>query len=764
MGLVNPLAEADGPTSQGLRIAYLPAQSKAEATARMYLLGNRVVEPLGPGSKEKRSSLVALGSFLDLDLSHIAGKTECGRRIAEHVGVKWDAVCFSAGDTITLAGMNRLLDGALHWHIRTGRQPVRSLIRDLIAVNPAPRWDDILEEDVALDASELEQNIGELIAELSEPGPVPVGALVDDGAELSAMDVTFVDGSWRSALAGVQGWLHLADELDMRDDGSFDHSLAQLLELEPTASHADVLERLQQRLERAADLRRAFIDELESESEGGATLATASANWHASWEEIEEVSEAEDTGPIRASANIWPIVEFQSKAQQGELELSPSYQRADVWPTADAQQLIESILRGIPLPSVIILERTSESGGSYEIVDGKQRLTSILRFIGAHPKALRVVREKAKKWGEPDLEHVFRSDYPRFKKLWRKHEPAGLSQRDEREHFFPFALRSSGTPMPLNGELEQLRGKFYSEIRDIAITVVSAKKRISTIFEGMSDYRIPVIIYHEVSNTQVHEVFALYNKQGKHLNAEEIRNATYHRLALMRALLVTAGDSSNVVEVAPFLVHAWDDLRSTKENLVNYGFADAGYKRTKILSWVASTLLFEPDARIDSMPTSKHINSFLRTVETQQKPRHPLQDEGTVAAVMEMLDHAVDCHAMLSDDAWDPSFKNARGGKWQELQLVASLVALTVAAHVYERDLDDIAEEAAEELKAKSRHWRRPSKTQSREQWHFISQVVSEMLEILSIDVDVADASLRRRFGGSGLKLLTELRAGDATA
>ncbi|WP_144721091.1 DUF262 domain-containing protein [Agrococcus jejuensis] len=757
------LAYVDG-RATGAR-PYAAARSKAVATARMYYLGNRVAEPLGPGSKEKKSSLVALGSFAELDLSDVAGKVECGRRIAEFAGVLWDSDCYSAGDTITLIGMNRLLDGVLHWHIRSGRQPVRSLIRDLISVNPAPKWDDDLEDEVPTDIGELENNIAELLADLSGDGPVPEGvAPVAVGIERD--DVRVHDGSWRTALARVEGWLHLTAEIDTRDDDAFDESLAALLLLDDGWTNEDLFERLQYRLERATDLRSRFMDELEGESEGEATAATATANWVSSWEESDDANEGEDSGPIRALANVWPILEFQSKALQGELELSPSYQRADVWPTRDAQQLIESILRGIPLPSVIILERNTEDGGQYEIVDGKQRLTSILRFIGLHPRALEVVRQKAHEWGVADLEATFRSNYPEFKKLWKLNERESLSQGIEREHFFPFVLRSTGQPMPLNGELEQLRGKYYSQIKDIAIDVVNAKRKISTIFEQMSEYRIPVIIYQQASTKQVHEVFALYNRQGKHLNAEEIRNATFHELDLMRALLVTAGDSKNVARVAPFLEADWADLESTGEQLAGYGFPDAGYKRTKVLSWVASSLLFEPEGgtKISAMATSKHINLFLGAVEAARPGAiyYPLRDRRKVTDLMLLLDHAVDAHAALGDEPWAEQF-HRENSKWQELQLVAALIAFAVAAHVYMDDVNDVVEDALDEITTRSADWVRPPKTQSREQWKFISRVVAELLEILGVEIDVADQALRKSFGSSGLRLLIDLteRADD---
>ena len=136
-----------------------------------------------------------------------------------------------------------------------------------------------------------------------------------------------------------------------------------------------------------------------------------------------------------------------------------------MWPTTSSQLLVESILRGIPLPSIIILERVDPGRTSYEVVDGKQRLTSILRFMGCHPRAVELVDQKAEQWGVPDLRTTFQEDYPAFKKLWKKNEAERLTAQVERLRYFPFPLRS-GDVKPLSGELAALRGKYYSEIRE----------------------------------------------------------------------------------------------------------------------------------------------------------------------------------------------------------------------------------------------------------------------------------------------------------
>jgi hypothetical protein len=261
-----------------------------------------------------------------------------------------------------------------------------------------------------------------------------------------------------------------------------------------------------------------------------------------------------------------------------------------------------------------------------------------------------------------------------------------------------------------------------------------------------------------VTSEQVHEVFSLYNKQGKHLNAEEIRNALYHHLSLMRGLLVTAGDSDDVETVAPFLVDAWEDLSSTPRVLNAYGFGHAGYKRTKLLSWVSSVLLLD-DGRPDRRSTANHINALLKRVAENSKDR--LRDESVVKEAMLLLDKGLDAHASIPPEVWAERFVNSqRQGKWQELQLVATLIGLSVAHAFHGQSLDEIIEGATEEIErtSASAGWERPKKTQSKEQWQFIARVVGDLLKILEVPADDAHRRLQESFGQSGLARLLELR------
>ena len=65
---------------------------------------------------------------------------------------------------------------------------------------------------------------------------------------------------------------------------------------------------------------------------------------------------------------------------EDKLYVNRRYQRKLVWTLEEKQKLIESILKKYPIPAILIAER-EDSPGTYEIIDGLQRLHAILSFI-----------------------------------------------------------------------------------------------------------------------------------------------------------------------------------------------------------------------------------------------------------------------------------------------------------------------------------------------------------------------------------------------
>ena len=63
-----------------------------------------------------------------------------------------------------------------------------------------------------------------------------------------------------------------------------------------------------------------------------------------------------------------------------ELQIDPEYQRAFRWSPGKESRFIESLILGMPIPPVFVIELED---GKYELIDGLQRLSSYFHFRGA---------------------------------------------------------------------------------------------------------------------------------------------------------------------------------------------------------------------------------------------------------------------------------------------------------------------------------------------------------------------------------------------
>ncbi len=77
----------------------------------------------------------------------------------------------------------------------------------------------------------------------------------------------------------------------------------------------------------------------------------------------------------------WSVADICAQYRKGTLELSPPYQRRPAWRTRQREDLLESVFNGIPIPAVIVFKtRAGRRTDVFEVMDGKQRLESILHF------------------------------------------------------------------------------------------------------------------------------------------------------------------------------------------------------------------------------------------------------------------------------------------------------------------------------------------------------------------------------------------------
>lgn len=76
------------------------------------------------------------------------------------------------------------------------------------------------------------------------------------------------------------------------------------------------------------------------------------------------------------------VAEFRGMNKSGDLILRPEYQRKAIWPERAKVSLMETILLGYPIPEIYLAYETSPEGEqTASVVDGQQRLTSLLEFL-----------------------------------------------------------------------------------------------------------------------------------------------------------------------------------------------------------------------------------------------------------------------------------------------------------------------------------------------------------------------------------------------
>ncbi|MEG4866223.1 MULTISPECIES: GmrSD restriction endonuclease domain-containing protein [unclassified Microcoleus] len=161
------------------------------------------------------------------------------------------------------------------------------------------------------------------------------------------------------------------------------------------------------------------------------------------------------------------VTEAYRLYRSGNLLVNRKYQRKLIWSVDEKEKLIGSILKGYPIPLILLAERPQVHGsGKYEIIDGMQRLNAICDFI----------------------ENLFAID----EKYFDLNEFSYAKQLAD-EKIFEFQENS-----------DKLDRKECADILD---------------------YQLAVTIYTAMDESDITEVFGRINSGGKHLSNQERRQA-----------------------------------------------------------------------------------------------------------------------------------------------------------------------------------------------------------------------------------------------
>lgn len=103
-----------------------------------------------------------------------------------------------------------------------------------------------------------------------------------------------------------------------------------------------------------------FIDEIDTELDAAQTQQFSEAVLH--------------------SAD-WTVETIVAQLTRRNIEMNPRFQRRDAWSIRRKSAFIESLILGLPVPQIVLAEKKGQRG-KYIVLDGKQRLLSLLQYTG----------------------------------------------------------------------------------------------------------------------------------------------------------------------------------------------------------------------------------------------------------------------------------------------------------------------------------------------------------------------------------------------
>ena len=193
-----------------------------------------------------------------------------------------------------------------------------------------------------------------------------------------------------------------------------------------------------------------------------------------------------------------------------ELVVNPEWQRNFVWPIKKQRRFIESILLGLPIPSLLLFEDI-HTGTKY-VIDGRQRLETLARYCATADQ-----RQELPFLGK------------RFKTFSVK-EPNWREGQD----------------------LHNAANKYYEQLPSLH------RRRIDRAVLTMFTFR-------SLEPRQLYQIFQRYNTGADKLRAAEIRNAVYQASPLHQLLWRMAGESPDRM---PYLHTEEEYVAGTLRNIM----------------------------------------------------------------------------------------------------------------------------------------------------------------------------------------------------
>lgn len=162
----------------------------------------------------------------------------------------------------------------------------------------------------------------------------------------------------------------------------------------------------------------------------------------------------------------YTALDFLAWDDAESLVLTPKFQRRGVWTDAARALLIDTLLQGMPVPPIYLRIRQSDDKRKIvrEVIDGQQRVASILRFARGE---LRLSKSLNKDWAKKKFSELatrYRDQITQYSFNCEVFQ--GISDKDILDIF----ARLNSYSIPLNNQ-ELRNGKFFGYFKQTAYTL-----------------------------------------------------------------------------------------------------------------------------------------------------------------------------------------------------------------------------------------------------------------------------------------------------
>lgn len=255
---------------------------------------------------------------------------------------------------------------------------------------------------------------------------------------------------------------------------------------------------------------------------------------------------------LNRETNTITVANFWENHLLNKYNFNPAYQRQSVWSEEKQSFFIDSILKNFPMPPIFLHQQIDDDTGKtkYDVIDGKQRLNSIILFLQNEIPASDEF-ENSPFYDENiagvyfrDIDEKGLSEYK--KKFWRYVIPIEYIDTESSEVIDNIFDRLNRNGEPLNGQ--ELRKSMYhgAPLLELVEKIANGpfwKERLAhTDVARMEDYEfLSELIFQQIENMPLHanqnEIDRLYDKYAREtLDWNNIENKFLEITTLMANL------------------------------------------------------------------------------------------------------------------------------------------------------------------------------------------------------------------------------------